>query len=812
MAGLPATIPWAQDLAFDELQRQKSVIAAADGTNEATTRLRAIDTIVFDVLRWPRTSVETEKYCRKTGFSDYAFLQGEDPCLILEAKKNDTYFALPLLKFSSDPVSVGFLAKQCADAEDALLQALQYASVEGARYVAITNGHQWILSLAYVQAQHFHERSILVFDSLTSIESRFSQFFDTFGPQGIYGNSPSAVLLESRKAVAPPKLSQRITSYPVPANRNVISNELSTVLSLVWDELNTNETTDTFLKECYIRADQAEDELLMATALLRERVEENVGAVAQQPRDVPRLINRETLRPIVVLGRVGHGKSTFLRYLRLIEAKAVLQKYIQIDVDFIDRPDKPDEVGRYVYDCVEQQLLERYDIDPQTDGVVRSALRGDLARFRKSPHGKVYQEGSPEFQRAELDFITTLMQDRHAYLSKLVADLCKGRGMAIAIFFDNLDKRIHLQDEAFLKASAIARDWNAVVFVCLRPDTFYHSKDKGVLDSLAPSIVSIAAPPVNMLLKKRFAFAQKVAGGDSVIRSSAAWNEKHIAYSLPTTAVFLECCEKSFFKQRELTELFVAAANGDLRDVLRLVRQVLTSQHLNTEKILEKINDGGYTLSEHEAMRALLFGDCVHFDPRTCIFSNLLDIKRSDPQEHFSRFLCLKYLDGQNDSAPDYGFVQLKEITSYLCQLGYTLDHADGVCESLYASECIEGRVPSVALNASQGAVGTSQIVRITQRGRYLARYLILSYEYIDAVVVDTPIIDDAYREAIVDERLIKGRVKRAGIFVKYLRECSKSIQDASARSMVEQFLVSLEDDIADVGFRVDKAEQRHRA
>jgi hypothetical protein len=34
----------------------------------------------------------------------------------------------------------------------------------------------------------------------------------------------------------------------------------------------------------------------------------------------------------VVLGRVGHGKSTFLRYLRRIKAKDILGKYIQLAV------------------------------------------------------------------------------------------------------------------------------------------------------------------------------------------------------------------------------------------------------------------------------------------------------------------------------------------------------------------------------------------------------------------------------------------------------------------------------------------------
>ena len=57
------------DILFDQLQSQEPVIASAAGTSEATTRLRAIDVVLFDVLGWDRTEVEAEKYCRTEGYA-----------------------------------------------------------------------------------------------------------------------------------------------------------------------------------------------------------------------------------------------------------------------------------------------------------------------------------------------------------------------------------------------------------------------------------------------------------------------------------------------------------------------------------------------------------------------------------------------------------------------------------------------------------------------------------------------------------------------------------------------------------------------
>ena len=50
--------------------------------NESTTRLRAVDTILFDVLSWDKAAVETEKYCRSEGYADYVFTINERPCMV----------------------------------------------------------------------------------------------------------------------------------------------------------------------------------------------------------------------------------------------------------------------------------------------------------------------------------------------------------------------------------------------------------------------------------------------------------------------------------------------------------------------------------------------------------------------------------------------------------------------------------------------------------------------------------------------------------------------------------------------------------
>ena len=96
----------------------------------------------------------------------------------------------------------------------------------------------------------------------------------------------------------------------------------------------------------------------------------------------------------------------------------------------------------------------------------------------------------------------------HVFLQKAFFHLKFGQMRSVAIFLDNLDRRKDpIQEEAFLRASAIARDWASLVFVCLRPGTFYRSRSFGVLDTVAPRVINITSPKARVLVPPRLRFA-----------------------------------------------------------------------------------------------------------------------------------------------------------------------------------------------------------------------------------------------------------------------------------------------------------------
>jgi len=342
-------------------------------------------------------------------------------------------------------------------------------------------------------------------------------------------------------------------------------------------------------------------------------------------------------------------------------------------------------VGQFLLRTVEEQLLSRYGIDITDNAVVRGALHSELSRFRKSPTGQAFADDPQRFRDEELRYITQITVDRHDYFARVLYHLRFGRKKSVAIFLDNLDRRDDkIQEEAFLRASAIARDWACPVFVCLRPGTFWRSKKDGVLDSVAPRLISISSPKVGPLLKRRLEFAARMARGDVpfVGRDGAA--SQAISVHLPKVAALLDCAAESFFRNAELREMIAAFSNGNVRELLRLVQQILTSRHLNA------------------------------------------------------------------------------------------------TMEVLFKKGCCESEV------AGQEWSDNPTRVRISPLGRYHVNILLETFNYYDAVVVDTPIVDDRVRSVIADVFPIGERLNRGAAFVRYLADASDSVQDADGKRFIE--------------------------
>jgi hypothetical protein len=115
----------------------------------------------------------------------------------------------------------------------------------------------------------------------------------------------------------------------------------------------------------------------------------------------------------------------------------------------------------------------------------------------------------------------------------------------------------------------------------------------------------------------------------------------------------------------------------------------------------------------------------------------------------------------------------------------------------LFEKKCCESVTPD-----GKWSEGGDRL-RITTLGAYHVNVLLRSFIYLDAMVIDTPIIDDHFRKQIQDVWPIKQRLDRGYAFVSYLADCADSIRDVEGLTFLHECLEEVVVDMEGITARV---------
>jgi predicted type IV restriction endonuclease len=124
--------------------------------NEAETRLKVINDVLFGVLGWTRADVEVEQRVSEDGkatWADYLLKTGM-AAIVVEAKKvGVTFDEMPDVRRAQ--LKGKFLSGVTGDA---IRQARDYARKLGVPFAVVTNGNSWIVFPATLTKFHLRTR------------------------------------------------------------------------------------------------------------------------------------------------------------------------------------------------------------------------------------------------------------------------------------------------------------------------------------------------------------------------------------------------------------------------------------------------------------------------------------------------------------------------------------------------------------------------------------------------------------------------------------------------------------------------------
>ena len=737
--------------------------------NEATTRLTMVDRLFFECLAWSKEDVTLEEP-HGGEYADYVFSVFR-PVLIVEAKREGDYFELPAGPRRLE-ISLASLMRDFPNIKSAVEQAAGYCQSRGVPFGVVSNGHQVVAFVANRNdgTPPLDGKSI-VFDSPDSMLLHFWDFWQALSRPGIEEKKLQYRLIGGRPDI-PLKFSAMLPNYPGLKRRNVIQTDLQVLSELVIEDvIRSPDLEPEFLRQCYCKSGALSQFALTSKEILESRYAglfdsdkgPSVVPATTKAGFSPDLLGTSIARrPILLLGDVGVGKSTFIRHLINIDAAEVFKNAIYLHLDLGSKGALALDLRVHIINQIELQLLELYDIDLNKGNFVRGVYDLELKRFASGIHSELKKSAPETFIQKEIDFLEKLVSSREAHVEKSLQHISKARKKQIIFFLDNADQRDEkTQELAFLIGQEMAESWPVIVFVSLRPTTFHRSKKIGALTGYHAKAFTIAPPRIDLVLKKRLEFALKLTTGEIPIPSL-----QRVGVNLGKLSRIIEVVKDSLEGNYELIEFVENIAAGNVRMALDLVRDFIGSGHVDTQKILDIIADSGrYEIPLHEFLRAIIYGDNEYYDPTSSPVANLFDISSLDPKEHFILPLLLGVLHTSGGAEHREGFVETSSLYDALQGMAFTPDQVDTAVSRACQNNLAETNARQLPEPGQQRPTG----IRITSKGEYHLQKIGSQFQYIDAVVVDTPILEKEFRESIRDAKNLDERMNRADRFVKYL-------------------------------------------
>ncbi|MDD2325431.1 MAG: hypothetical protein PHW63_05440 [Alphaproteobacteria bacterium] len=755
--------------------------------NEAQNRFQFVDRLLVECLGWQHPDIEVESFDGNAGKADY--ILGKPAKAVLEAKREARIFDVLPIGNPSIVRKIKPLLKSCKVFNETVQQVVEYCMRKGSQIAIICNGPQLIIFQAFVTGQSLEDGECYLFNGFQSYQEHFPLLWTLLSPEGITENRAYRELSLHRNPRIPPKASSNIPDPLLFKYRNQFQENLQDLASILLEDIETHPSVKTaFYNECYVPIAANSRNFLLSKKVISARYRKVCeGSLSPTELDGTKAlvlegkleIDSEILsgavssRPFVVIGDVGVGKTSFFENLYEQLDVSEKQNTYFIHVNLGVKATLSSDIKGYILDEIQTILKKKYNVDIQCAAFVNSIYYQELRDFDNSVEGALKDLDQDQYRRARVSFLSDKVKKRDAHLHASLAHITHGRQKQIILAIDNADQRTYqIQQDAFLIAQELAATRNLLVFVAVRPSTFYQSKMTGALSGYQNRVLTISPPPADEVLMKRISFALRVAEGK--ITTDAL---RGIKLYLKNIVTFLTATLRSI-KNSDQIRLFLSnITGGNTRLVIEMMSSFCGSPNVNSEKIVRiEENTCDYKVPLHEFSKHALLGEYAYYNPRSSLVAyNVYDVSTADPREHFLAILLVSYLTSSVGEKDNDGFSSGQTIIRQMASFGFHEDQTRYALRHLALHRLIE--TPHAHYREIQvpyAELPDGYNFRATSIGAYHAKFWAGSFVFLDATSIDTPIFDADAREKIFNGASsleIKDRLQRAECFKQYLKE-----------------------------------------
>lgn len=748
-----------------------------ESQTEADTRARLIDRILREALDWPDTHISREEHANP-GFMDYV-LSVQRRVIVIEAKKSGDSFHLPHDVSTSATFTLGGILRTVKNLNTYVNQVRAYCFNNGIEYAAVTNGVQWVIFAAVrTDGIHFGQGKVIVFKSLEDILQRFVEFSNLMSWSAVESNSLARVFQPmDASAFQYRRVADELHHNWDKVTRNRLSPDLEPLISEYMGEI-TDEKSKDKLRKLFVKS-RALAEVLNAVehrlslSLSNPLVGTNRVFQSRRTEDLKASIRNKieshlALPPrgevILLLGRVGSGKTTFVNHFLRIDLKDTFEKHFLVSLDF-RLLEKGMDIRTFFYETLRVVLSRNAAFTSSSTQHIRKIYAAEIKELTAGPLAALARTNKSRLDDKISDFLLEKYSDVAGYITRSLRYLSDKLKLRCVLVLDNVDQLdAALQQEIFTFAHSVAGNTHALALVTMWEETYLRSKRGGALS--AYQTVAYTIPPTSVvdIIDRRLEYMLENLKEGGIAR-----------LLLPDQSMiddlmeFLRIVRQSLLHNRKRTRFFLESiAMGNLRRAMEVFSGFLTSGHTDAGKMLSIYRqDEAYDIPLHEFIKSIGLGDLRYYQSNLSSVLNLYSISDESRPSHFTKLRLLEFLyfhRTRSSFAFGMGFIPTPTICEEFKKIG-TSD--TDIYESLRA-------LGSLALveNEIYDFQKISLAYRVTPAGRHYLRFLAGQFSYLDLVVQDTPISDadtfEMIKKSIQSTDLII-RFERVAAFLEYL-------------------------------------------
>ena len=463
-------------------------------------------------------------------------------------------------------------------------------------------------------------------------------------------------------------------------------------------------------------------------------------------------------------------KTSFLKQLMLLKASDEFKYSINIYIDLGSRAALETDLRSFIIMDIERQLRTRYDVDIENSEFVRGVYNLEVEKFGTSIYGAAYRNNRKKYEEQILIMLSRKLDDRPTHLQNCIEHISKGRRRQVILVLDNSDQRpMQIQQDAFIVAQEFAAHWDAMVFISVRPQTFFQSKRAGALSAYPHRVFTISPPRPELVIEKRLKFALNIAEGN--FSPNMLQGFSIITTKLP---LFIKTLLYSIEHNPDIREILANITAGNIRSVVEFVVKFIGSANVEAEKIIRIMEEKGrYLIPIHEFSKAAILGDYSHYNPDSSMAMNLFDVQYPDQREHFLAPMILAFYVWDGSPKDNDGFTTAAVVVEEMQTWGFVPKQIDGKLRRLTNKKLIESTERITFEEDETGLIGEIPFAfRITSIEMYHIKKWAGIFAYLDAMVFDTPIFDEKVLKGILpdlEQFAITKRLDRAKAFRDYL-------------------------------------------